>query len=93
MTASASTACLLDVMQVRAFADAALTRNLRSQPPGASDSLPIGNDLFDAVAWLPDSDAAARAAFDLLSGEIHASGKTVAHRGYVVSCAMPSMTG
>ena len=65
----------LDVMQVRAIADAAFTRNQIATAWGV-DSLPIGNDLFDAVAWLP-TDAAARAAFDLLSGEIHASGKTV----------------
>ena len=65
----------LDVMQVRDFADAALTRNQIATAWGV-DSLPIGNDLFDAVAWLP-TDAAARGAFNLLSGEIHASAKTV----------------
>ena len=38
---------------------------------GAVDTLPIGNPIVDALFF--DSAAEARAAFDLLSGEIHAS--------------------
>ncbi len=65
----------LDVMQVRAFADAAITRN-QTATAGGSTACRSAMICSTPVAWLP-TDAAARAAFDLLSGEIHASGKTV----------------
>ncbi|MBX8828062.1 autotransporter outer membrane beta-barrel domain-containing protein, partial [Ochrobactrum sp. SFR4] len=41
----------------------------------AAEGLGIGNAVYDAIAG-QDSDANARAAFDMLSGEVHASSKT-----------------
>lgn len=65
----------LDVVQTRDLADAGRTRN-QIATAAALDGLAPGNDIVDALLLLPD-DQAARAAFDALSGEIHASAKTV----------------
>ncbi len=62
----------LDVTKVADFADAGLTPNQIATGEGL-DSLTSG-PLFNAVASLA-TDAEARAAFDQLSGEIHASAK------------------
>ena len=64
-----ATTAYIEVGQLRALAEAALTRNQRETATGV-DSLPGGNRLKDAVLLLPD-DAAARGSFDQLSGEIH----------------------
>lgn len=55
------------------FAAIAATRNQRAAA-GAVETLGSGNPLFDAV--VPLDAAAARAAFDAVSGEIHASERT-----------------
>ena len=70
----------LDVLRVRDFADAGVTRNQKAAAYGiqsVSGGNPFftGNALYDAVLALP-TDAAARNAFDQLSGEVHASAKT-----------------
>lgn len=70
----------LDVQLTRDFADAGLTRNQKATADGiqsvaGGDPLFAGNDLYDAILALP-TDAAARNAFDQLSGEAHASAKT-----------------
>ncbi|MCC2610996.1 autotransporter domain-containing protein [Neorhizobium petrolearium] len=52
------------------FAQAAVTRNQIAAAQGA-DSLTFGNDLYDAIVQLDETTA--RAAFDQISGEIHAS--------------------
>lgn len=62
----------LDVTKVRDFADAGLTPNQIATGEGL-DSL-TGGAVFGAVAGLA-TDAEARAAFDQLSGEVHASAK------------------
>ncbi|MER9940115.1 autotransporter domain-containing protein [Mesorhizobium sp. M0088] len=62
----------LDVTKVRDFADAGLTPNQIATGEGL-DSL-TGGAVFNAVAGLA-TDAEAQAAFDQLSGEIHASAK------------------
>ncbi|HEX2889926.1 autotransporter outer membrane beta-barrel domain-containing protein [Vineibacter terrae] len=54
-----------------AFCDVAASRNQCAAGRGA-ESLGGGNALYDAIASLPDT-AAARQAFNALSGEIHAS--------------------
>ncbi|MGB3432542.1 autotransporter-associated beta strand repeat-containing protein [Achromobacter sp.] len=61
-----------------AMASAADTRNQRAAA-GAIDSIGMaaGNGLYDAIAVLPDDKGLLRASFDQLSGEIHASAKTV----------------
>lgn len=64
-----ATTAYIEVGQLRALAEAALTPNQRETAAGV-DSLSGGNVLKDAVLLLPD-DAAARGAFDQLSGEIH----------------------
>ncbi len=64
----------LDVSKT-AFAAAGLTPN-QIATGGGADSLSSGNPLYDAILMLP-TNAAARAAFDQLSGEVHASAKTV----------------
>ena len=69
-----ATDAYLDVLKVRNFADAALTPNQRAAA-GGIESVLSGNPLYDAVLMLP-TDAAARAAFDQASGEVHASAKT-----------------
>lgn len=63
----------LTAEKVRDFSGAALTPN-EIATGGALNSLPAGA-LFDALVWLPD-DAAARNAFNQLSGELHASVKS-----------------
>ena len=70
----------LDVLRVRDFVDAGVTRNQKAAAYGiqsVSGGNPFftGNALYDAVLALP-TDAAARNAFDQLSGEVHASAKT-----------------
>lgn len=65
----------LTVQQTNSLAGAALTPN-QTAVSTALDMLPPQNLLFDAVASLPTL-AAARTAFDQLSGEIHASVRTV----------------
>lgn len=64
----------LRVTQTRSFADAALTPNEKATADGL-ESLPIGNGLRGTIGTLP-SDAQARAAFNQLSGELHASLKS-----------------
>jgi outer membrane autotransporter protein len=66
----------LTVMQTRGFGEPAQTPNQIATSGGLA-SLPAGNPLATAVLNLP-TDAAARSAFDQLSGEIHASAKTAA---------------
>ncbi|MCZ8547801.1 autotransporter outer membrane beta-barrel domain-containing protein, partial [Mesorhizobium qingshengii] len=63
----------LDVLKTQNFADAGLTPNQIATGQGL-DSIPASGSLFNAVAGLA-TDAEARAAFDQLSGEIHASAK------------------
>ncbi|MER8580763.1 autotransporter outer membrane beta-barrel domain-containing protein [Mesorhizobium sp. M1423] len=63
----------LDVLKVRDFADAGLTRNQIATGQGL-DSIPESGSLFNAVVALA-TDAEARSAFDQLSGEVHASAK------------------
>ena len=58
-----------------AFCDAAVTRNECAAGKGA-ESLGLGNPIYDAIAGLPNA-AAARRAFNSLSGEIHASLKSI----------------
>lgn len=65
----------LTVQQTTSLSAAALTPN-QIAVGGALDTLPRQNLMFDAVASLP-TFAAARAAFEQLSGEIHASVRTV----------------
>jgi fibronectin-binding autotransporter adhesin len=55
------------------FANVGWTRNQRADGRGV-ESLGFGNPIYNAVLNL--SDAQARAAFDSLSGEVHASAKT-----------------
>jgi outer membrane autotransporter protein len=75
-----ATNAYLDVLQVRDFADAGLTRNQKAAAAGVQslsggDPFFAGNPLYDAILALP-TDAAARNAFDQVSGELHASAKT-----------------
>lgn len=56
-----------------AFPDVALTRNQRATA-GATEALGAGASVYDAILRL--DAAGARAAFDSLSGEIHASART-----------------
>ncbi|TWT13958.1 autotransporter domain-containing protein [Reyranella sp. CPCC 100927] len=58
-----------------AFCDVAASRNQCATGRGA-ESLGAGNAVYDAIASLPDA-AAARQAFNALSGEIHASTRSV----------------
>lgn len=60
--------------QNRSLVDAAITPN-ETATAVAAQALPSINPLFDALVFLPN-DAAARAAFNQLSGEIHASVQT-----------------
>jgi subtilase-type serine protease len=64
----------LDVLQSRSFASVGLTPNQIATGAGA-ESLPAGNALKFAILNLPTEDQA-RAAFDSLSGEVHASLQT-----------------
>jgi outer membrane autotransporter protein len=61
----------VDVSQTHAFVEAGLTPN-QIAAGGGADSLDSGNPLFDAIVYLP-TFGEARAAFDQISGEIHAS--------------------
>jgi len=70
----------LDVLRVRDFADAGVTRNQKSAAAGVQslsggDPFYAGSPLYDAILQL-QSDAAARNAFDQASGEVHASART-----------------
>lgn len=65
----------IDVVLLQSFANAGTTPNQAATGAGI-ESLGGGTALFDAIANFP-SEEAARAAFDLLSGEIHASAKGV----------------
>lgn len=65
----------LDAIKVRSFVDAARTPN-QIATAGGLDTIPASGVLFGAVASLANDDQA-RAAFDALSGEVHASVKTV----------------
>ncbi|ATY33809.1 autotransporter domain-containing protein [Sphingomonas psychrotolerans] len=67
------TSAFLEFAQLKALAGAGLTPNQKAAAGGA-DSLPDGNALKDALLLLP-TDAAAQAAFDQLSGEIHPSAR------------------
>ncbi|MDT4848096.1 Extracellular serine protease [compost metagenome] len=60
------------------MASAAATRNQRASA-GAIDSIGIarGHGVYDAIAQMPDDQELLRSSFDQLSGEIHASAKTV----------------
>lgn len=65
----------LDVLQVRPFTAAAQTANQLSTAAGLG-TLPTTGPLASAILNLPN-DAAAQQAFDQLSGEVHASAKSV----------------
>lgn len=64
----------LEVIQAQDFADVALTPN-QAAAAGGADSLGPGSPVWDAIVVL-DDEADATAAFDALSGEIHASMQT-----------------
>ena len=66
----------LDAVQSRRFVDAGQTRNQVSAA-GAIQGMGLGNAVFNAVGFL-GSDQQAQAAFDQLSGEVHASAKSAA---------------
>jgi outer membrane autotransporter protein len=68
------TAAYLEVQQTHSFTEVAQTPN-QIATAGGLQSLPTGNVLRDAISSL-QTGAQARAAFDSLSGEIHASAKT-----------------
>ena len=65
----------LNVTQAKSFASVGLTRN-QIATGAATEALAAGNAIYDAVLMSP-TDAAARTAFDQLSGDIHASVKGV----------------
>ncbi|MDH6232356.1 outer membrane autotransporter protein [Mesorhizobium soli] len=65
----------LDVEQNKTFTDVALTPNQRATGAGA-ESLGSGNALYDAIL-MSSTEAVARHAFDQLSGDVHASAKSV----------------
>ncbi|QXC52412.1 autotransporter domain-containing protein (plasmid) [Agrobacterium salinitolerans] len=58
-----------------AFSDGARTRNQKATAE-AAESLGAGEEIYDAIVLLPDDDTLIGSAFDLLSGEIHASART-----------------
>ncbi len=64
----------LDVAKTKSFASAGGTPN-QVATGGGLDSLPDANPLVGAIVVMPDA-ATAQAAFDQLSGEIHASART-----------------
>lgn len=68
-----ATTAFIEFAQLKALASAGLTPNQKAAAAGA-DSLPDGNPVKDALLLLP-TDAAAQAAFDQLSGEIHPSAR------------------
>jgi len=78
----------VDAKQTRAFTSAATTPN-QNVTAAALQSLPANNTLRSAVSY-SQTDAAARAAFDQLSGEIHASikGAMVEDSRFVRSAAI-----
>jgi len=57
------------------FVDKARTRNQKATAAGV-ESLGLGSEIYGAVAILPDDEELIGQAFDVLSGEIHASAKT-----------------
>jgi outer membrane autotransporter protein len=63
------------ITQTASFESAALTPNQRAAAAGA-DSTGPGNVVWNAIAMLPSADEAP-AAFDSLSGEVHASAKSM----------------
>ncbi|QCI67184.1 autotransporter outer membrane beta-barrel domain-containing protein [Phreatobacter stygius] len=65
----------LDAVQTKAFVAVGQTPN-QIATAGGVESLLSGNSLYDALLSVP-TDAAARAAFDSLSGEVHASARSV----------------
>lgn len=69
-----ATHAYLDVAKTKSFASVGLTPNQSAAGAGA-ESLGAGNALYDAIILSP-TDAVAQAAFDQISGEIHASAKT-----------------
>jgi outer membrane autotransporter protein len=71
-----ATTAFVELAQIRALAEAGLTQNQKETAAGA-DSLADNDEVKNALLLLPD-DAAAIAAFDLLSGEIHPSARTAA---------------
>ncbi|MCZ8546090.1 autotransporter outer membrane beta-barrel domain-containing protein [Mesorhizobium qingshengii] len=71
-TTSDATHAYVDVTQTKTFGSAGLTPNQIATGQGLDSA--AGSALVSAVLALP-SDAAAQAAFDQLSGEIHASAK------------------
>lgn len=64
----------LDVVQAKTFTSVGLTPN-QIATAGAAEGLGAGNTVYDALLVSP-TEAAARDAFDQLSGEIHVSAKT-----------------
>lgn len=64
----------LSLAQTATFTDVALTPN-QIAAAGAAEALGPGNQVFDAIIGL-GSAAKAQAAFDAVSGEIHASSRT-----------------
>ena len=66
----------LDAVQTRQFVDAGQTRN-QIAVAGGLQSLKVGNRLFGAIGLL-ETDQDVRAAFDGLSGEVHASAQSAA---------------
>ncbi|MEP7007568.1 MAG: autotransporter domain-containing protein [Sphingomonas bacterium] len=69
-----ATTAFIEFAQLKPLASAGITPNQKAAAGGA-DSLPNGNAVKDALLLLP-TDAAAQAAFDQLSGEIHPSART-----------------
>lgn len=67
------TSAFVEFVQLKALQSAGITPNQKAAAGGA-DSLPDGNPIKDALLLLP-TDAAAQAAFDQLSGEIHPSAR------------------
>ncbi|PXA88618.1 hypothetical protein DMC47_29895 [Nostoc sp. 3335mG] len=70
-----ATTAFVEFAQLRDLADAGLTPNQKETAAGA-DGLVDGNPVKDALLLLP-TDAAAQAAFDKLSGEIHPAMRAV----------------
>jgi outer membrane autotransporter protein len=82
----------LDVARTRAFAAAGATPNQIAAASGADNA---GNGaMYTAIAYLPD-DASAQAAFDEISGEIHASlrGVTMEDSRFVREAMVNRTTG
>jgi fibronectin-binding autotransporter adhesin len=90
-TTSDGKSLYLNVAQVHSFGSAALTPN-QIATAGALDGLGQASVLVSAVASSPDA-ATAQAAFDQLSGEIHAAGRSAlfADSGFVRRAALARM--